>query len=144
MKAKSDCHDALSVLFSRDGVPLAIIMDGSKEQTLGNFSRKLHEADCIRREIEPYSAWSNTCKLNIRELKRGSSRKMLKSGSPKPLWDHCLELEARIRSHTAHDIYDLDGDTPEGKMKGTTTNISQICDYEWYEWVMFRDSPHST
>ena len=38
MKANSDCHDALSVLFSRDGVPPAMIMDGSKEQTLGNFS----------------------------------------------------------------------------------------------------------
>ena len=27
-------------------------------------------------------------------------------------------------------------------MKGTTADISQICEYEWYEWVMFRGSPH--
>ena len=67
---------------------------------------------------------------------------MLKAGSPKSFWGHCLELKAPICSHTAHNIYTLDGDAPKGKMKGTTANISQICEYEWYEWVMFRDYPH--
>ena len=67
---------------------------------------------------------------------------MLKTQSPKLLWDHCLELEALIRSHTAHGIYALDGETPEWKMKGSTADISQICKYSWYEWVMFRDSSH--
>ena len=27
-------------------------------------------------------------------------------------------------------------------MKSTTANISQICEYEWYKWVVFRDFPH--
>ena len=62
-----------------------MIMDGSKEQTKGDFARKLCDANCIKREIEPHSAWSNICELNIRKLKRGRSRKMLKSSSPKPL-----------------------------------------------------------
>ena len=124
MKAKSDCHDALSVLFSRYGIPPAMIMDRLKEQTKGNFPQKLREAECIRYKIKPYSDWSNTCELNIRELKRGSFCKMLKSGSPKSLWGHCLELEALILSHTAHDIYDLNSNTPEVKMKGMTADIS--------------------
>ena len=33
MKKKSDAHEGLSLLAQRDGVPLSIIMDGSKEQT---------------------------------------------------------------------------------------------------------------
>jgi hypothetical protein len=39
MKLKSDAHNSLSLLFQRDGVPPKMIMDGSKEQTLGGFKR---------------------------------------------------------------------------------------------------------
>ena len=28
-------------------------------------------------------------------------------------------------------------------MTGQTADISKICEYEWYEWVMFRDGPTS-
>ena len=28
-------------------------------------------------------------------------------------------------------------------MTGQTANIINICEYEWYEWVMFRDGPTS-
>ena len=96
MKKKSDCHDTLSILLSHDGVLPSMIIDVLKEQTNGNFARKLRNANCIKREIKPHSTWSNICEFNIRKLKQGSSRKMLKSGSPKPLWDHCLELGALI------------------------------------------------
>jgi hypothetical protein len=40
MQKKSDAHEALSHLFVNDGVPRAIIMDGSKEQTMGDFRKK--------------------------------------------------------------------------------------------------------
>ena len=46
MKLKSDAHKTVSLLFQRDGVPLDIIMDGSKEQTLGRFRDKCQEANC--------------------------------------------------------------------------------------------------
>jgi hypothetical protein len=44
MTTKGDAHESLSLLFHRDGVPPTMIFDGSKEQTLGNFKRKLREA----------------------------------------------------------------------------------------------------
>ena len=77
-----------------------MIMEGSKEKNLGDFSRKLRDAGCHRKQIEPHSPWMNLCEGEIRELKRGSTRKMLKQNVPKKLWDHCLELESRIRSAT--------------------------------------------
>jgi hypothetical protein len=46
LKQKGDAHETLSLLFHWDGVPPAMIMDGSKEQTLGDFRHKLREADC--------------------------------------------------------------------------------------------------
>ena len=62
---------------------------------------------------------------------------MLKSGFPKPLWDHCIELEALTRSHTALDIYGLEGQIPETVMSGQTGDISHLCEFEWFQWVLF-------
>lgn len=143
MANKSDAHEALSLLFARDGVPAALIMDGSKEQILGEFRKKAREAGCHVKQTEPYSPWSNAAEGCIRELKRGAARKMVKTKSPKVLWDDCLELEAYIRSNTAHDIYELKGEVPETLISGETSNITQFCDFAWYEWIYFRDTGES-
>ena len=124
MCKKSEAHEALSLLFSCEGVPPVMVADGSKEQTLGQFKRKLMQADCWLRQIEPYSPWMNAAECSIRELKRGSGRKMEKQRSPKRLWDHCLELEAYICSNTAHNIYGLKGEVPETVVIGETSDIS--------------------
>jgi len=91
------------------------------------------------KQTEPYSPWQNAAEGSIRELKRGAGRKMTKSGSPKKLWDHCLELEGLIRSHTALDIYKLNGEVPETVMTGDTADISIIAEHAWYEWIKFYD-----
>ena len=109
MKKKSDAHEGLSLLAQRDGVPPSIIMDGSKEQTLGTFRKKAREMGIHVKQTEPYSPWQNAAEGAIRELKKGTARKMARSHSPRKLWDHCIELEALIRSHTAIDHHELQG-----------------------------------
>jgi hypothetical protein len=52
MKRKGEAHETLSLLFHCDGVPPAMVTDGSKVQTLGDFRRKLREADCHPRVTE--------------------------------------------------------------------------------------------
>jgi hypothetical protein len=58
---------------------------------------------------------------------------MVKTGSPKCLWDHCLEIEAYIRSCISNDIYMIAGLVPEAIMTGTTTDISHIAEFGWYD-----------
>ena len=140
MQRKGDAHQTLSLLFQRDGVPPTMIVDNSKEQTQGDFRRKLREADCHLKQTEPYSPWMQACEGCIRELKRGSSRQMIRTGSPKCLWDHCIELQAYIRSCTSNGIYMTAGQTPETIMSGSTADISNICEFAWFDWVMFRDN----
>ena len=55
MKKKSEAHETLSLVFKRDGVPLRMIVDNSKEQSLGKFRRKCREVDCHLINTEPYS-----------------------------------------------------------------------------------------
>ncbi len=104
MTRKGETHETLSLLFHRDSVPSTMILDGLKEQTKGDFQRKLHEADCHARQTEPYSPWQQAAEGCICELKRGMSRKMIKTGSPRVLWDHCIELEVLNCSSTSNNF----------------------------------------
>jgi len=140
MRRKGEAHEALSLMFQREGVPPRMVMDGSKEQTLGRFRSKLVDACCERRTIEPYSPWQNAAEREIKELKKGAGRKMLQTKTPRRLWDDCLEYEAYVRSHTAHDIYKLDGEVPETIMSGETADISQFCELGWYDWLKYRST----
>ena len=101
MKLKSEAADAVDLLFHRDGVPTKMIMDGSKEQTLGRFRKKCQQASVHVKQTEPYSPWQNLAESAIRELKKAAGRKMVRAGAPKPLWADCIELEAYIQSNTA-------------------------------------------
>lgn len=140
MKSKSDAHYTLDELYHRYGVPDRLISDNAKELTQGEFARKARQAKCSLDTTDNYSPWQNRAESEIRELKRLSTRWMIKTRSPKKLWDDCLELSALIRSHTAHNIYQLHGQVPETIMTGETADISYICEYSWYEWVMYNDA----
>ena len=45
-----------------------------------------------------------------------------------------------IRFHTAHTAEELQSGVPETILTGQTADIINICEYDWYEWVMFRDN----
>ena len=55
MKLKLKVHEFLSMLFKRDGVPPKIVIDNSKEQSLGKFASKCCEANYHLVNTEPYS-----------------------------------------------------------------------------------------
>ena len=114
----------------------AVICDNVKEIVLGESNRKFKEA-CHSIQTETFIPWSNAAEREIKKLKNGSSRKLILSGTPKRLWDDCLELECYIRSNIAHGIYKLDREVLETIMSGKTSNISQFCEFEWFKWIMF-------
>jgi hypothetical protein len=133
MTRKGEIHETLSLLFHHDSVPLTMVFDGSNKQCKGDFKRKLCEADCHARQTKPYSPWQQAAEGCIRKMKCGVSRKMIKTGSPRVLWDHCIELEALIRSSTSNSVYMTNGEVPETIMTGSTANISHICEFGWYD-----------
>ena len=73
MAKKSEYHDTLSLVFKQDGVPTKMIVENSREQSLGEFERKCKEADCHLVNTEPFPHWSQLAEGCIRELKRLSS-----------------------------------------------------------------------
>jgi hypothetical protein len=95
-----------------------MVMDGAKTQVEGDFRRKLCDAGFHIKQTEPHIQSSNMGEGAVRELKKGVGRQMLRSRCPKRLWDDCIIREAYVRSHTSIDIYGLEGQVPESKVKG--------------------------
>jgi hypothetical protein len=132
LKQKEEAHEALLLMFKPDGVPPKMILDGSKRQVKGVFRHKLKEVNCHMQVTEPYSPLQQAAKGCICEFKQGVSHKKIRTGAPKLLWGHY--------SHAANNIYATGGEVPETIMKGGTADISQICEFAWYDWVMFCDT----
>jgi hypothetical protein len=139
LKQKSAAPDALSILFARDGVPPTMIVDGGRELISAKYRKLCHDAGSEHRQTLPRSQWQNTAEGSIRELKKETGRAMIATGTPKRLWDDCLEYRAYVRSNTALNIFDLDGQVPETVMTGQQADISPWCDFQWYQWVKYYD-----
>ncbi len=88
IKLKSGVYQSLSMLFKHDDISQKIVVDNSKEQSLGIFGKKCCQSDYHLINIEPYSLWIQATEGCIHKFKRKSSRKILISGSQKYLWDH--------------------------------------------------------
>jgi hypothetical protein len=142
IKSKSEAHHTLDDLYQQYGVPTRLISDNAKELTLGQFAKKARQAQCPIDMTDTYGPFQNDRAEGemIRELKCLSGKWMVKMKSPKVLWDYCLVLSSKIHSVTAHNLYQLKGQVPETLMTGSTADtISHLCEFSWYEWVMYND-----
>ncbi len=54
---------------------------------------------------------------------------MIKTGSPRVLWDHCIEPEALIHSLTSNNVYMTNDEVLETIMTGSTADISHMCEF---------------
>ena len=139
MKAKGDAHMTLDRVFRDVGVFHTIIPDNAKELTEGDFRRKALHAGAQIKPVEAYTHNQNLAESGIRELRRMYRKAMLSTNAPHVLWDYCMELMADIRSHLALSLLELEGDTPQTVLTGDTSDMSNICEFQWYELVWFID-----
>jgi hypothetical protein len=139
MKKKGDTHETLQEFLRDVGAPEKIVVDGSKEQVMGEFRKLARDAGCKVVQVEPYTPHSNQAEVAIRELKKSTRRKMVSAKSPKRLWDDCVELEAEIKSHTALAGYHHQGEVPATLLTGETSDISRIAEFGWYQWIYWFD-----
>jgi hypothetical protein len=65
----SDVHETLNLFFNRYGVPQALISDGARAYTYGEFNKVAKQAGCYCKLTDPYSPWQNRAEGEIREVK---------------------------------------------------------------------------
>ena len=63
---------------------------------------------------------------------------MFDTDSPLVLWCYCIERRAEIINLTARSNPQLQNQTPHTKLTGQPADISHLCEFGWYEWVIYR------
>jgi hypothetical protein len=92
MTKESKVHETLDLFLGRYGIPEALISDGAKSYTGGEYRKKAQKSGICCKLTDPYSPWQNQAESEIREVKRLASKWTVKSQSPRRLWDHAIEL----------------------------------------------------
>ena len=121
------------------GAPEALINDMSGEQTSKPLKTFCNEIGTTLLVLEEGTPWSNKSELYIGLIKEAVRKDMKDSNSPLAFWDYCVERRARINNLTAKNIFQLHGSNPHTDLTGDEGDISNLCQYNWYDWCYFRD-----
>ena len=138
MKSKSEALQAVKQFAKEIGAPEALINDMSGEQTSKPLKKFCNEIGTTLRVLEEGTPWSNKAKLYIGLIKEAVRKNMKDSNSPLAFWDYCVEWRARINNLTAKNIFQLHGSNPHTALTGDEGDISNLCQYKWYDWCYFR------
>jgi hypothetical protein len=139
MKAKSDVLQAVKEFAKEIGAPEAIICDAAREQKSEALRKFLGEIGTTLRVLEEGTPWANKAELYIGLIKEAVRKDMKSSGCPLAFWDYCVERRARINNLTAKGTFTLHGSNAYTATTSTEGDISNLCQYDWYEWCYFRD-----
>ena len=55
------------------------------------------------------------------------------------LWDYAIQQRASIHNSVPRTLFQSYGQTPHVSTFGVQGDISNLCNFEWYEWIYYRD-----
>ena len=96
------------------------------------------------RLLETGTPWANRAELNIGLMKEEVHKDMKECDCLMRLWDYCIERRARVNNLTAQDAFKLKGTNADSETLSNTGDISNICQFKWYEWVYLTDEISSS
>ncbi len=107
--------------------------ENASEEVHGDFGKICRQFRIRQEQTGPYSPWSNLAESMIRELKVGIRRSLCRSKAPRRLWCFCGKWMAAL------DIPQLQGRVPDQDVLGSTPDVSQHAQFDWYEPVLYWD-----
>jgi hypothetical protein len=126
-------HDLPVMPFFQDvGIPQTIVTDSALEEVHEEFGKICRQFRIRQEQTVPYSPWSNLAESTIREQKVDIRRSLRRSKAPSCLWCCCGKWVAAIRQLTALDMPQLQGRVPDEEVLGSTPDISQYAQFDWY------------
>jgi hypothetical protein len=140
MSRKSKAGNALDSFFQDVGVPSRLHTDGAKEMTLGKWRSICEKVGGVSQTTtEPGSPWQNCAEGEIKEVKKQTYQIMSRTKASKRLWDFAANYVCDIRCRTARPLWKLMGRTPWEVVTGSTPDISEWIEFDWYQPVWYHD-----
>ena len=103
------------------------------------FCHRVGMTICILEERTP---WSNPAKLYIGLFKESVRRDLRMTDAPMVLWDYCMERRYQIHNAVPRTLFQNQEMNPHEVTFGKQGDISNICNFRWYQWVNYR-TPNS-
>ena len=137
MESKSDFRDALHLFCKEFGVPVTLVVDPVGEQTSRHVQKFCNQDGNTLRILQESTQWANRAELYIGLLNNAIICILRNSDCPLKLWYYCAQRRALIHSLTPKSLFQLEKLTPYEQQFGTPGDISNLCQFGWYEWCYF-------
>ena len=139
MKRKSEVLSAIKQFAKEVSAPDEIGSDMAREQVLQDVQQFCNTIGTMLRALEEGTPWSNKAELYIKLMKEAIRNDMKEANCPLCFWDYCLEHRVRIYNLTSRDHIKVRGSNPHMETFGDQGDISNLCQFQWYNWCYFRD-----
>ena len=139
MKSRKDAHLALDKFLHEVGIPSELHSDGAEELVHGQWDSICQRHKIFRTMNEPHSPWQNLAERTGGIIKSRARDMMRRTNTPLVLWDYCIEYNSDIRCMTATSIFDLNNRTPFEAVLGFTSDISELVEFGWFQWVWYHN-----
>ena len=143
MRSQTQYNDALHWFCKQVGVPHTLVMDAHKAQSNLEAKKFYNKVGTTLRILEEGSPWSNRAELYIGLFKEAVRKDLRKSDSPMVLWDYCMERRALIHNSIPRKLFQANGLSPHEITLGAEGDISNLCTFDWYDWVYYRNNSSS-
>ena len=140
MKNKTQIIDAVKQFAKEIGVPLSLILDPEGTHRGDKLEKAANEMDLALKFLERKTQWANLTELYIGLLKEAVRYDMHGKDNPMVFWDYCAERRALINNLTAKNLFQLEGSNANMKILGDSGDISNLCQFDWFDWCKYRDS----
>ena len=110
-----------------------MVADPHPSQTKKSVRRFCDQVGMTLRLLEKHTQWANRTELYIGLLKEAVRNDMRASNASMVLWDYCIQRRATIHNATPKKLFQNDGLTPYECTYGVQGEISNICQFGWYE-----------
>ena len=139
MKSQKEFPTALHWFCKQVGVPESMVVDGHRSLQSGKVRRFCDQVGTTLRILEAHTPWANRAELYIGLLKEATRKDLRSSNAPMALWDYALERRANIHNAVPRPLFQSNGLSPHNATFGAPKDISNLCNFGWYQWVYYRD-----
>ena len=143
MNSQLEFNDTLHCFFKEIVVPISLEMDGHMSQINNKAKKFCHQVRTTLRILEAGTLWGNHAELYIGLFKEAVFRDLFMTNLPMVLWDYCMERRDQIHNTVPHPLFQNLEMTPHESTFGKHVDISNMCNFGWYQWVYYRTSNSS-
>ena len=137
MKSLTEYPSALRQFAKEVGAPYILVADPHKSHASKEVMDFCNKIGTTLRLLEQKTQWVNRAELYVGLTKEAVRKDIRLMGSPLVLWDYAAERRSDIISLTARDLFQLQGSNPHTATFCEEGDISNLCQFGWYEWVFF-------